>query len=571
MWPILGAVLVLALIALGVRFVQRSAKADSGAEPGQVAAAFQGDLSTSVSASGIVLPQQEAQLTWGITGRVEQVLVQAGDQVHAGDVLVRLETDQLQRAVRSAEQALIIQDANLATLQKQPGEKDMMAAQASVVSARAQLDDLLAGPTQEELARAQTALASAAAQLNDLLTGPSKEELARAESALASALAMVRAAEERHAVAQGQIVVAQNDIDNARNAMERARWPYDALVLNNWKIAVSWGPYSPQAAGLKQAQIDYQVALARYNLAKVDVNNSEYRSAQVQLAQAQSSLAALTREKTVQIATARAQLAQAKANLVALTKEKTAQIAAARAQLAQAEAKLDSLLRGPSAEQIVLARAQVEKARISLDRARLNLARASLVAPFDGLVTQVYSRAGEWAAGLAVEIVNSHSLEVVLDVDEVDLGAIAVGQPALVTLEPWPDQQIKGELTFIAPQASNKGGVVVYEVHVSLPAGDLPARTGMTANAQVTTAELHDVLLVPNRAIISDRQTGKYYVNRLQGNAQQRVEVTIGLRDSTYTQITGGLEPGDQVSIAQAQQGMSAMQGPPSGMRDLAR
>ncbi len=571
MWQILGAAIILALVPLSAGCRARSTQAVPGAESSQVAAAFKGDLSTSISASGVVLPQQEAQVTWAITGRVEQVIVQAGDHVRAGDVLIRLETDQLERSVRSAEQAFIIQRANLATLQKQPDEKEVAAAQAAVVSAKAQLDDLLAGPSQEDLARAQAALASAAAQLDDLVAGPSKEDLAQAESALASALATVSAAEKRYSVIQGQLVVAQNDIDNARNAVERARWPYDALMLNNWKIAVSWGPYSPQAAGLKQAQIDYQVALARYNLAKVDVNNSEYLSAQVQLAQARSNLAALTREKTVQIANARAQLAQAKANLVALTKEKTAQIAAARAQLAQAEAKLGSLVRGASEEQIAVARAQVEKARISLERARLNLSRAALVAPFDGLVTQVYSREGEWATGPAVELVESSSLEVVLDVDEVDLGAIAVGQPALVTLEPWPDQQIRGELTFIAPQASDKGGIVIYEVHVSLPAGDLPARPGMTANAEVTIAELHDVLLVPNRAIISDRQAGKYYVNRPQGNAQQRVEVTIGLRDSTYTQITSGLEPGDQVSIAQTQQGTGSLQGPPSGMRDLAQ
>ena len=563
--------MVLALIVPAVGCIPRSSQAVSGVQSGQVATAFKGDLSTSISASGQVLARQHALLSWAVTGRVAQVLVEAGDRVQAGDILVQLETDQLERSVQSIEQTFAIQEANLAALQKQPDQTEVAAAQAAVVSAKAQLDDLLLGPSQEDLARAQAAMASAAAQLDDLAAGPSKEDLAQAESALASALATISAAEAQYSVAQDQLVVAQNDVDNAKRATEVARWPYDALVLNNWKIAVSWGPYSPQAAALKQAQIDYQVALARYNLTRISVNDSGYLSAQVQLAQARANLAALTREKTVEIASARAQLAQAKANLSALTREKTAQIAAARAQLAQAEAKVGSLERGASEGQIAVARAQAEKARISLEKARLNLSRATLVAPFSGLITQVYSREGELAAGPAIEIIDPASLEVVLDVDEVDLGSVAVGQPAVITLEPWPDQPLNGELTSIAPQATDQGGIVVFEVHVSLPASDLAARPRMTANADVTTTQLHDVLLVPNRAIVADRQAGTYYVMRLQGTNQQRVEVTIGLRDDANTQIISGLEPGDQVSIAQTQQGSSSLQGPPSGMRDLAQ
>lgn len=570
-WLLLSAAIVLAPALLGIGCVRRTAQALSGAEPSQIATASLGDLSSSISASGEVIARQEVQLSWAVTGRVEQVFVDAGGQVRAGDILARLETDQLERSVRSAEQALKIQEANLATLQKPADELEVTAAQAAVTSAKTQLDDLLAGPSQEELAQAQAALASAVARLDDLIAGPTKEELNEAESALASARTLVSAAQKRYSVAQGQLVGAQNDIDNARNAVERAKWAYDALVLNNWKVKVSWGPYSPQAAALKQAEIDLRVAIARYNLAKIDVNDSELLSAQAQLAQAQSNLAALTREKTVDIAAARAQVAQANASLAALTRERTADVAAARAQLAQAQAKLSSLVRGATEERVAIAHAQVEQARTSLSRARRSLDRATLVAPFDGLVTQVVSREGEWASGLAIEMADLSSIEVVLDLDEVDLGAIAVGQPALVTLEPWPDQQLAGEVTFIAPQAGDKGGIVIYEVHVSLPVTNLPARPGMTANAEVTTAALHGVLLVPNRAIVSDRQAGRYYVNRLQGDTEQRIEVTIGLRGSTYTQITSGLEPGDRISVAQAQQVLSTMQRPPSGMRDLAQ
>ncbi len=86
----------------------------------------------------------------------------------------------------------------------------------------------------------------------------------------------------------------------------------------------------------------------------------------------------------------------------------------------------------------------------------------------------------------------------------------------------------------------------------------------MTANAELTALERQNVLLVPNRAIIIDRQAGKHYVNRVDGDSITKVEVTVGLRDGSYTEITSGLQEGDQVSIAENEgPGFDFTQGPP--------
>jgi multidrug efflux pump subunit AcrA (membrane-fusion protein) len=95
---------------------------------------------------------------------------------------------------------------------------------------------------------------------------------------------------------------------------------------------------------------------------------------------------------------------------------------------------------------------------------------------------------------------------------------------------------------------------VSYEVHLSLAETDLPVLVGMTANADLITAEREDILLLANQAINVDRSTGTYTVNLVttdtDGNRTiTEVEVTIGLRDSDYTQITGGLQEGDEVVV----------------------
>jgi HlyD family secretion protein len=534
----------------------------------EIATAFVGSLASEISASGQLLPKQEATLAMSAGGQVARVHVEAGDRVQAGDPLIELKNDDLERALRAAEQDLAIQQANLAALSKEPTAEDLTAAQEAVANAQAQLDDLLAGPSAQDLASVEASVASAQAQLDDLQAGPSAEELAQANAQLASALASLQAAQARAAAQADQLVVAQNDIDNAQLAVDRTKDQYNQLVWNDWKAGQSWAPYSPLGTAVKKAQASYKGAVANYTLTQLQVNDSALLQARSQVSQAQHALSALTDEKTVQIEAARAQLARSKAGLAALLEKKTVQIAAARAQLAQAQASLKKLTDGASEEQLAIANAQVAQASISLEEAQDNLANAVLVAPFGGLVTDVYLSEGEWATGPAAELVNTDSLQVVLNVDEIDVGHIRIGQSARITLEPWPDRELNGQVVAISPLAQIAGAIVTFEVHLAFDAEDLPVLTGMTANAELTTVEQTDVLLVPNQAIISDRETNTYYVNRVDGDSLTKVEVTIGLRDTRYTEVTSGLEKGDQVSTLRVDNtGLDFTQGPPAGMR----
>ena len=546
-WIVVTVLVLATLATTGGLVARQRARADSSPAASEVATAFVGTLSAEASASGQLLPRREASLSFASPGKVEEVFVQVGDVVAAGSVLAQLERDALERALRNAQQTLTIREANLRELRTGPSDEDRAAAEAAVASARTQVEDLLAGAREEDLAAAQAAVASARAQLDDLLAGPSVEERVRAQAALASAEALLEVEAERLAARDAQVTVARQQLDIATIQLEDARYFYDALK-NDWQHK-DYADYSPEAEALKDAQAAYDVALARYNLSLANINDTAYRSAQAQVAQAKANLDALTEEKTVEIAAAREQLAQTQLALSRLTEDKTAQIASARSQLAQTEANLENLLEDTAPEQIAIAEAQVEQARISVADAEARLDEATLVAPFAGAVTAVNVAVGEWATALAVELVDTSSLEVVVDVDEVDIGQVAVGTETLVSLEAWPDTQFRGEVVAVAPRGSAQSEVVTYQVHIRLSPGDLPIRTGMTANAQLITAQRDHVLLAPNRAITADRQAGKYYVYRLDGDTVTKTEVTIGLRDDSYTEIRSGLSEGDEVAL----------------------
>jgi multidrug efflux pump subunit AcrA (membrane-fusion protein) len=91
--------------------------------------------------------------------------------------------------------------------------------------------------------------------------------------------------------------------------------------------------------------------------------------------------------------------------------------------------------------------------------------------------------------------------------------------------------------------------LITYDVYLSLGETNLPVRVGMTADANLITASFSDTLLVPNRAINADREKGTYSVHLVVGEEIQDVTVTIGARDDQNTQITSGLNDGDEILI----------------------
>jgi len=513
-WILIGITSVV-LIIVGLNAFQTGSE-ETDTQTGDTVTAFMGDLSASATASGSVMAQRDAALAFVTGGTVETIFVEVGDSVTVGTPLVQLVTSDLERAVANAEQSLIIQETNLESLLEPASVEDIAAKETAVFSAQVQLDDLLDGPDESDIASAEASLRAAQADLN--------AAYARLNDARESA-----SAEEIQA-AQIQLNLAQTEATSA------AEWHSTTLVmepqkrLNEDRIADM-----EESARLTALQASATLAEAQevYDTV-VNGDSNNIASLQAGAALSQASVAS----------------AQAQLDLV-LEGPSASQIASAESSLAREQANLASLQNGASAERIAIAEAQVEQARIALQNAQHNLEDATLKAPFAGTITAVSISPGEQTGSIAIEMVDPTSLEVVLDVDEVDIGEIGVGQTAVITLESWPTKEINAQVASIAPKNTTVAGsaLVTYEVYLSLGETDLPILVGMTANAQLITEQKTDVLLIPNQAITPDRAAGKYYVNLITGETTEKVEVTIGLSDGENTQITSGLDAGDQLII----------------------
>jgi HlyD family secretion protein len=522
---IVAAIIVAAIIGLGAFFVLgRDNPAASAQSESRTATAFIGDLAESATASGQVSAVQEAALSLAGSGKVSAVPAVIGDTVRQGAILVQLDTTDLERSVASAEYDLVI--------------------------AEAQLADLIAGPTNEELAAAEAAVKSAQARLDNLQNGPTAEEIAasaaRVEAAQANIWSASGSLTASQDVSEADIASAQKELNDA---LDNQQEKHDAWV----DLAIC----EENADGT-------HTCTPKVDNDKMDAASEEVQRANALVAIKQAQLDELLNPDANDVASSQADMSSASAGYDAavarhqalLAGASEADIAAAEADLANALASLDNLVNGADDTEITVYETRVAQAQTALQEALNALADATVTAPFNGIVTDVHVTPGEQASGLVVEMISLEGLEVILSVDEIDVGKLAVGQPAMITMETWPEVELNSEISAIAPQANAGSGVVSYDVHLELPESGLPILIGMTANADLLIENRENVLLVPNAAVHPDRTSGTYSVNLVRTYAQGDiqtipVDVAIGAKDRQYTQIIDGLVEGDEVLMGE--------------------
>jgi HlyD family secretion protein len=484
-----------------------SSARDSGTPENQFAAVEQGSLVDSISTVGSVRARSDVTLAFEVAGRVSQVLVQEGQQVKTGDALVLLDDADLDLQVRSAKAALAVAQAQVDQVQAGPQQAQIDAAQGQVAAAQAaadqavaQRDELLAGATEAQIKAAEAALQSARVSYNQVRAGPSASDLA----------------------------LAQATLDKANAALAQAQAAYDRV-----RDRADVGQL-PESLALQSATIDLQQAQASYDALSGHPTAAELSAAAAQVAQAE------------------AQLAQLEAGFEPKQRAAQAAVDAAQAQLTISQAQLDLLLAGASAAEITAAQARVEQAQVAVYSALLAQNRAVLTAPIDGVVAYVGVEVGEYAGpqAPALTLLGESQFSIEADVDEADIGSMAIGQEVQITFDAFPGEALTGRVITIAPQASIDLGVVSYRVTIETEPTGLPLRAGMTANAEVVKQKREGVLLVPNVAIAVDLEAGRKYVMRKTESGVEQVEITTGLTTDLYSEVVTGLAAGDQVVVS---------------------
>lgn len=239
--------------------------------------------------------------------------------------------------------------------------------------------------------------------------------------------------------------------------------------------------------------------------------NDRVRKGQVLARLDTSKLEAELRESQAALQAVQAQLADAQATLKETESElarkkrlwaMTDGQAVSRQDLDAAEADLARARAAVSRYQAEVAQKQATIATIESD-----LAKAVIRSPIDGIVLDRSVEPGQTvAATLEAPVLftlaqDLTQMELIVDVDEADVGLVREGQRAEFTVDAYPDRRFPASIAQVRFGANEEDGVVTYETVLIVNNSDLSLRPGMTATAEILVKEVQDALLVPNQAL----------------------------------------------------------------------
>jgi multidrug efflux pump subunit AcrA (membrane-fusion protein) len=468
-------------------------------------------VTASITGSGNVEPQAQANVSFKVAGALTEIDVRVGDHVTAGQKLAAIDS--------SAEQNAVVQaQANLAT------------AQANLQAAQTPL-------TQNQITQLQDNVAMAQQTYNDTVT---QVNLTNTEDAGQVTTDQNQLATDQQALSFN--LTYQNDLQQL--ATEKSKLQSASSVFNNDTTCkgVSFANYSAQCLSEFTAVSNAQTAVT------IGQGKVNFDAAQVSADQAKLNLDT-ARQSTDKVNGQRS-LNQAAASLTSAQDQ----------QKTQTETKPN---------QVASAQAQVAGAQAALQTAQQNLNNTTLVAPMDGEVNTINGVVGEavspgggttpeapggqaplptsTASSAFMVIGNVSGMEVVAPFAESDASRLAFNQESQVTFDAVPNLTISGHVIAVASASTVTSGVVNYYATITLNQTNKSLKQGMTANATVTISKVTNAITVPNLAI--SRSAGQAYVLVYSSGQQVQTPIETGVVGDQFTEVSGGLNDGEQVVL----------------------
>lgn len=408
----------------------------------QTEAIKRGDLNITVTATGNLQPMNQVDIGTEQSGTVAEVLVDANAVVRKGQVLAKLNTDQLEDNITKAEAALISAESKVAQAKAQVTQAD-----ANILKAEASIQQALANERQS----------GAQIQQGDAQVQQNNAQLQQANAQIQSA--------------EAQLAQAKASTTEARANLGRLQALYKTS-----------GGKLPSKAELDTAQAALQRTQAAEQAAK-----SSADAARANAASARASISA----SQANVESAKASSGASSANVAGLK----ASAAATKAEKLSAEATLEAAQAGVKEAQANLRSAQNNLAKATITSPIDGVVLTRSVEPGQ---TVAASLSAPTLFTLAEDL---KQMELQVSVDEANVGQVKEGQEAEFTVDAWPGRKYKGKISLVSLGSTLTDNVVSYLTKLKVENADLSLRPGMTANATISTQSRQAVLLVPNAAL----------------------------------------------------------------------
>ena len=230
--------------------------------------------------------------------------------------------------------------------------------------------------------------------------------------------------------------------------------------------------------------------------------------------------------------------------------------------------------------QITNAKNNLSNARDSVENVQNRLDDYKITSPITGTVVEKAVKAGDNvgtgsnSSNALCTIYDLSYLQMTLNIDELDIDNVAVGQVVNITSDAKEGQTFTGVVTKVSVVGTTSGGTTTYPVTVRIDDTE-GLRPGMNVDAEIVLSSADDVLAIPSLAVnrgntVLITADSPSAVNALDQEAPEGyvyVSVETGVSDDSYIEVTSGLQEGDAVAYLRAASGSSdfMMGGIPGG------
>lgn len=479
---------------------------------GQTITIQEGDFLEQVAVAGEVKPAKNVDLAFEQSGRVSGVYASVGQGVTVGTLLATLSSGELSASVSQKEAALAAQQAKLDGLKAGAQPEDVAASLAALEKAKQDLTNMYAGISDKLADAFGKGTDAVRVQLSPIFSGADTNDPQLSYSTTDS----------------------QSAID-ASTARVQSR-----TALSAWQAELNTiSPYS-NVAVLEKSLVDGLAHLSIIRILSQDVINTLTSGTNLSVANLASYKAAAT-------------TALSETNSAITSLNNAAQnIASQKIAIQQLQAQYDLKKAGATTHDIAAQQASVDGAVADVASARAQLAKSVMRAPFSGTVTKMDAKVGQIVSPTTpvVSMISNGIFQIECFIPEVDIARISVGDTASTTLDAYGvEQDFSARVIAIDPAQTLKNGVATYKTTLQFNSADPRIRSGMTANAIITTSRISGAISVPKGAIFQKGTDS--YVQLLIGENSVDTKITI---DSNASQIgnvrvTSGLQVGDVIVL----------------------
>ncbi len=190
--------------------------------------------------------------------------------------------------------------------------------------------------------------------------------------------------------------------------------------------------------------------------------------------------------------------------------------------------------------------ALIRERELSYNLAKANLENTTLRAPFPGVVTEIRQPTAA-AENWALSLIDTSELFVEVNVDQLDVPSLKVGQRGIGVIEALSDRTFPVEIVRMGGRAVTRGTTTVVPVTAKLLSTDPAVLVGYTARVEITVASAQNVLRVPVSALV--RAGRGWVVMKVAGDQATSQAVTVGITSELWAEIRSGLQEGDVILL----------------------